>query len=189
MPNPKPQCPVHGDISKRRSCRMCNAAYMRGYYKERRQQRPALEVWDRARKRALRLDLPFDLPRDAIIIPQQCPVLGLTLKTGGARSRHSPSLDRIRPNDGYVLGNVRVLSDYANRLKGNLSLEDIERRAQAADGPRQMEYERLAEYVRREQLLSEVRDKAATLGGRAGEVWSEVARFLDKAFIKADWKR
>lgn len=111
------------------------------------------------------------------------------IRSTGKRSAHSPSLDRIRPGEGYVLGNVRVLSDYANRLKGNLSLEDIERRAQAADGPRQAEYERLAEYVRREQLLAEVRTKAAAMEGRAGEVWHEVARFLEKAFIRADWKR
>ena len=182
-------CPDHGDKLHRSTCRACNAAYMRAYYKERRANAPDREMLDRARKRARRLDLPFALPKDAIVIPDICPALGGPIRTSGTRSPQSPSLDRIRPDEGYVLGNIRVLSDYANRLKGNLSLEDIERRAQTADGQRQFEYERLAEYVRREQLLAEVRAKAASLDGRAGEVWSEVARFLEKAFIRADWKR
>jgi hypothetical protein len=188
MLKPKPQCPIHGTSLHRETCRACNAAYMRAYYKERRRSQPAREMWERARKRAQRLGLPFALPKDAITIPDICPALGQPIRTTGTRSAQSPSLDRIRPDDGYVLGNVRVLSDYANRLKGDMSLEEIERRAEAAAGQRQVEYERLVEYVRREQLLSEVRAKAAAMEGRAGEVWSDVARFLEKAFIRADWK-
>lgn len=183
-------CPVHGDKLHRDTCRACNNAYMRSYLAQRRTYAPAREMWERASKRARRLGIPFALPKDAVVIPDICPALGGPIRTGGTtRSPQSPSLDRIRPDEGYVLGNIRVLSDHANRLKGNLSLEDIERRAQAAGGQRQVEYERLAEYVRREQLLAEVRAKAASLEGRAREVWSEIARFLEKAFIRADWKR
>lgn len=189
MMKPKPQCPIHGVSLHRATCRACNAAYMRAYYKVRRRDQPAREMWERARKRAHRLGLPFALPKDALTIPDICPALGEPIRCTGTRSAQSPSLDRIRPEDGYVLGNVRVLSDYANRLKGDMSLEEIERRAGTAGGQRHVEYERLAEYVRREQLLSEVRAKAEAMEGRAGEVWSEVARFLEKAFIRADWKR
>lgn len=181
-----PQCPVHGRTLHRETCRACNAAYMRAYYKDRRRRRPARELWDRARKRARRLDLAFNLPRDAIVIPPACPVLGLPLKAGGKRSGQSPSLDRIRPQDGYVVGNIRVVSDRANRLKGALDLPRLEARAAAAHGARRQEYERLAEYVRRESLLAEVRAKAA-LGGRAGQEWDKIGRFLEKAFVRADW--
>lgn len=182
-------CPVHGRELHRDTCRACNAAYMRAYYKERRRQQPAREMWERARKRAQRLGLTFSLSKDAITIPDICPALGQPIRYTGTRSAQSPSLDRIQPNGGYVPGNVRVLSDYANRLKGDMSLEEIERRAATAGGQRQVEYERLAEYVRREELLAEVRTKAASMEGRAGEVWAEVACFLEKAFIRADWKR
>lgn len=175
-----PQCPVHGCSLHRASCRACNAAYMRAYYKERRRDQPAREMWERARKRAQRLGLSFTLPKDAITIPDVCPALGEPIRSTGKRSAQSPSLDRIRPGEGYVLGNIRVLSDYANRLKGNLSLEDIERRAQTADGQRQAEYERLAQYVRREQLLAEVRMKART--------WKDApARFGTKS--PASWRK
>lgn len=186
MLSPSPQCPVHGRTLHRDTCRACNAAYMRAYYKDRRRRRPERELWDRARKRARRLNLPFNLPRDGIVVPPTCPVLGLPLKTGGERSSQSASLDRIRPQEGYVVGNVRVVSDRANRLKGDLDLLRLKARAAAARGPRRQEYERLIEYVRREALLAEVRAKAA-LGGRAGEEWDKIARFLEKAFIRADW--
>lgn len=187
MLSPSPQCPVHGSTLRRETCRACNAAYMRAYYKDRRQRRPAREVWDRARKRAHRLNLPFDLPRDSVVIPPNCPVLGTPLRTGGRRSNQSPSLDRIRPRQGYVAGNVRVVSDRANRLKGALDLAGLQARAAKARGVRRHEYERLEEYVRRETLLAEVRAKAA-LGGRHGQEWDKIARFLEQAFIRADWQ-
>jgi hypothetical protein len=184
-----PQCPVHGRTLHRETCRACNAAYMRAYYKERRRRRPAREVWERARKRARRLNLPFDLPRDSVVIPPACPVLGVPLRTGGSRTPQSPSLDRIRPQQGYVVGNVRVVSDHANRLKGDLDLARLMARV-GEDRPRRPPggYERLIEYVRRETLLAEVRARAAA-GGRVGEEWAKIARFLEKAFIRADWER
>lgn len=182
-----PQCPVHGRTLHRETCRTCNAAYMRAYYKDRRRRRPARELWDRARKRARRLNLPFNLPRDSVVIPPACPVLGVPLRTGGQRTQQSASLDRIRPQQGYVVGNVRVVSDRANRLKGDLDLPRLAARAEAARGHRRQEYERLVEYLRRETLLEEVRAKAA-LGGRSGEEWDKIARFLEQAFIRADWQ-
>lgn len=135
MLSPTPQCPTHGPNLRR----------------DRRRRRPAHELWDRARKRALRLSLAFNLPQDAIVIPPACPVLGLPLKAGGKRSEQSPSLDRIRPQDGYVVGNIRVVSDRANRLKGALDLPRLEARTAVARGARRQEYECLVEYVRRER--------------------------------------
>ena len=188
MSNPKPQCPIHGERLHRQACRACNRAYMNAYNADRRRNRPALEMWERARKRARRFGLPFDLPREAIVIPPVCPVLGSPIKSDGTRSPTTPSLDRIRPDEGYVPDNVRVLSDHANRLKGAMTLDDLERRRASSRGHRAVEYERLVEYVRREALLAEVRAKAAQ-GGRVGEEWAKIARFLDKAFIRADWRR
>lgn len=185
---PKPQCPIHGERLHRRSCHACNAAYMRAHYKERRRRSPAHEMWDRARKRARRFAIQFELPRESVVIPTVCPALGSPIEATGPRTPTSPSLDRIRPDEGYVTGNVRVLSDHANRMKGNLTLADLERRQYSTQGPRAAEYARLAEYVRREALLAEVRAKAA-LGGRMGEEWDKIARFLDRAFIRADWNR
>lgn len=188
MLTPKPQCQFHGERLHRDSCRACNAAYMRAYYKNQRRLRPTKEIWERARKRARRLGVRFSIPPGHIVIPPACPVLGIPLITGGPRSPQSPSLDRIRPAQGYVLGNVRVLSDLANRLKGDLDLAGLQARVELARGDRRDQYARIIEYVRREELLAEVRAKAA-LGGPMGKEWDKIARFLEKAFVKADWNR
>ncbi|MDZ4053204.1 MAG: hypothetical protein U1E24_08090 [Phenylobacterium sp.] len=180
--NPLPAiCPKHGQPKNRDACEGCNAAYMRGYLRRRRVERPALAMWHRAKKRARRLGVPFSLPRDAVIIPQICPVFGTALVVGESRSPHSPSLDRIQPSLGYVAGNCRVISDHANRIKGRLDLARL--RAKATLGPPSLRahYDQVVEYVEREELLAEVRRKAAD-GGRAGEEWHRIALFLESRF-------
>lgn len=81
-----------------------------------------------ARQRARKKNLPFNITLEDIIIPTTCPVLGMTLKFNkGSKSGgrpDSPSLDRIKPELGYVKGNVRVISHRANHLKSNATLEE-----------------------------------------------------------------
>jgi hypothetical protein len=62
--------------------------------------------------------------------PEFCPVfpwIRLEYKVGMGIERRgeSPSLDRINNNRGYVAGNVRIISDRANRLKGNATYLEI----------------------------------------------------------------
>lgn len=40
--------------------------------------------------------------------------------------KNDPSVDRIIPELGYTKGNVRVISNRANLLKNNASIEEIE---------------------------------------------------------------
>lgn len=76
-----------------------------------------------ARKRALKLGLPFDIEPDDIQIPEICPALGIPLD-GKTRDR-TPSLDRVIPKNGYVPGNICVISFRANRFKNDASIEEI----------------------------------------------------------------
>lgn len=175
------ECPLHGLSLRRSKCRTCNAAYMRHYLRRRRQEHPDLDAWERARRRAKRRGVPFALQRDAISIPSECPVLGIPLVVGRARSMNSPSLDRIRPEVGYVPGNVRVISDRANRLKGELGRRQIAERARSGRADLREDYARIAAYLEREALLEEVRRKAAQ-GGRMAEEWNRIAIFLERAF-------
>ncbi|WP_205196269.1 hypothetical protein [Brevundimonas huaxiensis] len=185
---PNAICIIHGDRLQRSTCTSCNAAYMRTYLKAQRRLRPAVALHSRARQRAARRGLPFNLTVSDVIVPTVCPALGVPIVIGESRSPFSPSLDRIRPNLGYVRGNTRVISDKANRLKGALDVEGLIQRAVASVAERRKDYARLAEYLDRELLLAEVRAKAE-MPGRTGEEWSKVAGFLDKAFQKADWPR
>lgn len=80
-----------------------------------------------ARKRAAERGVAFDITEEDIIVPKFCPALGLELKTTpGPRCKNSPSLDRIDPALGYVPGNIAVISDFANRIKQDASLADVE---------------------------------------------------------------
>lgn len=82
-----------------------------------------------ARQRARLEGLPFDLTKDDIEVPEFCPVLGVKLNYSRASKAdnrdYSPSLDKFDPHAGYVKGNVGVVSLKANRLKNQLSPEQL----------------------------------------------------------------
>jgi hypothetical protein len=64
-----------------------------------------------------------------IVWPTHCEVLGHPLdysaKGRSGNRDWSPSLDRTDSNVGYVVGNVRVISNRANALKGNATAEEL----------------------------------------------------------------
>lgn len=81
-----------------------------------------------ARHRARRDGFPCTITLEDIDIPTHCPVLGRMLhifegKQGGRDD--SPSLDKVIPSLGYVPGNILVVSSKANRLKNQLSTEQL----------------------------------------------------------------
>jgi hypothetical protein len=79
-----------------------------------------------ARKRAAAVGIPFAIEPSDIIIPSHCPVLGILLKATGERDSR-PSLDRIVPALGYVLGNISVISFRANRIKSDANADELRR--------------------------------------------------------------
>ena len=73
--------------------------------------------------------VPFDMTVDDLApFPLTCPVLGLTINwmSTGVSGNDSPSIDRMVPEKGYVRGNVRIISNKANRLKSNASLDELD---------------------------------------------------------------
>lgn len=97
--------------ARRELCRACN---------------PAKRLLEGAKRRALRLDLPFDLTLADVTIPKLCPVLGIPLFPGkGKFCTNSPTVDRLRPELGYVRGNVVVISFRANNIKQNATAHEI----------------------------------------------------------------
>ncbi|WP_152524716.1 hypothetical protein [Novosphingobium lindaniclasticum] len=72
--------------------------------------------------------MPFSLTYLDIVIPDHCPILGIKLERGTSYGLDtSPSLDRIVPKLGYVPGNVRVISNRANRIKSDSTPEELSR--------------------------------------------------------------
>lgn len=79
----------------------------------------------RARKR----NMEFDLTLDDLVFPEYCPVLGLKLQIGtgirGLGNYSCPSVDRIDNNKGYTKDNIRIISNRANILKKDGTLEEF----------------------------------------------------------------
>lgn len=81
-----------------------------------------------ARYRARLKGIPFALAASDIVIPETCPVLGIPLCHGGDCPPHNRiSLDRIRPELGYVPGNVRAISHRANTLRLDATADELRR--------------------------------------------------------------
>lgn len=98
--------------------------------KDWRMKNPVKALLGKAKSRAKKNGVVFDLKEEDITIPEFCPVFGIRLehnrsgKLGPCFS--SPSIDRVDPTLGYIKGNVQIISHKANAAKSNLTLEQIE---------------------------------------------------------------
>lgn len=114
--------------------------YFKTVYQERKQQRAEYrklfysEPQNRlhtllvnAKSTAKKRGIPFDISVEDFEIPKECPLLNipLTCSVGEGRLDSTMSLDRILPELGYVKGNVRIVSDLANRMKNSASPEQL----------------------------------------------------------------
>jgi len=87
---------------------------------------PARYLWRNTRIRAKRKGLPFNLDIEDLEVPEVCPVLGIPLIfSDNDRDPGYPTVDKVIPKNGYVKGNVRVISWRANWLKANATLPEL----------------------------------------------------------------
>jgi hypothetical protein len=82
------------------------------------------EMLTRAKYRAEKNNLEFNLTREDINLPEFCPVFGIKIDFENQHS--SPALDRVDNEKGYIKGNVRIISNRANRLKNNGTIEEFQ---------------------------------------------------------------
>jgi hypothetical protein len=95
--------------------------------KKHRKQNLARDLWAKARKRAREKGLPFDITPSDVLIPRVCPLLNIPLRCGdGVSCRNSPTLDRKKPELGYVKSNVWVISHKANTIKQDAALDELQ---------------------------------------------------------------
>jgi len=83
-----------------------------------------------AKKRAIKDELPFNVDEKFLksIVTQTCPVFGIQLRwgtLGEGLSDNSPTLDKIKPELGYIKGNVCIISHIANKIKQDVGYEEL----------------------------------------------------------------
>lgn len=110
----------------RESHRQEHAEYYRAY----RERYPERSLFRAAQQRAKLKGLEFNLEYSDIVIPENCPILGIPIVCYAGRGRpggrmDSPSLDRIDNTKGYVKGNIQVISHKANSMKFNATAQEL----------------------------------------------------------------
>lgn len=79
----------------------------------------------RARERG---KYPVEISKDDIYqvwpTDNTCPIMGTQFTIGGNLDT-SPSLDRVDPTFGYILGNIQIISNVANRMKNSADDEQL----------------------------------------------------------------
>ncbi len=86
------------------------------------------EMWERSKRRARKKGFEHTINYTDINVPSHCPLLGIPLfrSAGKGACDNSPSLDRIDSSKGYTPDNIWVISNKANSIKSNATLEELE---------------------------------------------------------------
>ncbi|QIG69450.1 postulated decoy of host sigma factor protein [Rhizobium phage RHph_N3_13] len=108
--------------SKMTLCKPCNSKRVKS-------QTPEWKMHQRAKQRAFEKSLDFNIEVSDIVIPDVCPILGVSINMNSGKSgayKNSPSLDRIDNNKGYIKGNIQVISQLANAMKGAASKKELQ---------------------------------------------------------------
>lgn len=107
--------------SKMTLCKKCNSSRVKSMT-------PEWKMHQRAKVRAKEEGRSFNILVSDVVIPDTCPVLGIKLNMNSGRSGaypNSPSLDRTDNSIGYEKHNVQVISQAANRMKGQATNKEL----------------------------------------------------------------
>lgn len=99
-------------------CKECRKVDSKKYWKEK---SLVNKIYERAKSRANKKNLEFNIETEDIVIPELCPVFNVPLK-----GRYCASIDRIDSSKGYIKGNIQIISNRANILKNDGSLREFE---------------------------------------------------------------
>jgi len=125
---------------KRSHCKTCEAETSLALYHERKEyfldyqknspKAQQTQLIKNAKVRAKVQDVPFNITKKDLDWPTHCPVLGMELvyrgdANAGGLQAGSPTIDKILPSEGYIKGNVMVMSHLANRMKNNATPEQL----------------------------------------------------------------
>jgi hypothetical protein len=92
-----------------------------------RNENPIKQMISCTKSSAKKRGIYFDLKKEDLIIPKFCPYIGVELKfsVGNGLRCCAPTIDRIDNLKGYTKENIMVISHQANRLKSELSINEL----------------------------------------------------------------
>lgn len=113
-------------------------AYYQNYYREVVRANKSANIqnylYKSARARAKQRNIEFTIELEDVIVPDRCPILGIEMSFHiNKKEDNSYSLDRIDPNQGYIKGNVWVISLRANRIKNDATVSELRMIADAVE--------------------------------------------------------
>lgn len=88
-------------------------------------------LWFSSLNNARRKGVKHTIKPSDIKCPKVCKYLGINLEyrrsseTGILRAWNAPSIDRIDPSRGYEPDNIQVISDLANKMKQNATVDQL----------------------------------------------------------------
>lgn len=78
---------------------------------------------------AIRKGIPFTIEFEDLYQPEYCPVFGKKLNYNWSginrRDPNKATIDKLNPRLGYIPGNTFVISWRANKLKSNMTLDEL----------------------------------------------------------------
>jgi hypothetical protein len=103
-----------------------NRARIYAKAKEARMRNPVKYLLFGVRGRAVRFGIECSLTEADLVVPETCPVLGIPLLWGqGPSANNSPSVDRFDNSKAYTKDNIHIISNRANKLKNNATVEEM----------------------------------------------------------------
>jgi hypothetical protein len=89
------------------------------------------QLWTHLRNSAKKRNIEFNITvadLDDLTFPITCPIFGMPLVFNrGNVEDNSYSIDRIDSSKGYIRDNLVVISQKANRIKTNATIEELEK--------------------------------------------------------------
>jgi hypothetical protein len=88
-----------------------------------------IHLLQQIKRQATHKGLEFNLTVSDIDWVETCPILDYKLDSFsvGGRKSETVSFDRKNPKVGYIKGNVFIISNRANMLKSDITIEQLER--------------------------------------------------------------
>lgn len=114
-------------IERKTTCKNCSAAIKEKERRDKSWKTNAVNIlYTNIKSRAKKRGIEFTIKKDDIVIPDICPVLGISLERESRdRWKTGPSVDRIDNTKGYIPGNITVVSRRANVLKKDATIDEL----------------------------------------------------------------